>query len=330
MSNDTRDLVVIGASLGGVEALSALVAGLPADLPAAVLVVQHTSPSSGGQLAQILDRRGGLPARMAADGDPLKPGGILVAPPDRHMLVAPDAVRVRFGPRENRARPAIDPLFRTAAVHHRSRVIGVILSGLQSDGAAGLSAVHRCGGIAVVQDPDEAAHPQMPLNAIAAAAEAQVVSLEEMSALLGRLCREGAPEPPPVPEILRIEAHLNERAMSDDWRELPSRSTDFSCPDCDGPIRELEDPDVQRFRCLVGHAYTMEALAEAKDDSVEQALWIALRALQERSGMLEEMVRGHTGESLIARAREARSHVEILRNLLTRLAAPAPGSNGPE
>lgn len=322
-----RDIIVVGASLGGVEALTTVAAGLPANLPAAVLVVQHMSEESGGLLPGILDRAGPLPAATGEDGMEIRPGRILVAPPGRHLLATADGVRVVFGPRENRSRPAIDPLFRTAAVNFRSRVIGVVLTGLLGDGAAGLLAVKRCGGAAVVQAPDDAAHPEMPRTALVTAGEAYQVALTDMAALLTRLARAPAPKPPPVPDGLRIEARLTERALkSDDWNEVPGRSTDFTCPECRGPIREMEEDGLVRYRCRVGHAYSLESLIAARDDSVEDALWVALQTLQERAQMLNTMAgddeargRARSSGSLRERAQETQAHAQRLRDLIARM-----------
>lgn len=319
-----RDIIVIGASMGGIEALTALVGGLPANLAASVLVVQHTSHESPGLLGEILSRAGPLPAATAEDGRALERGRIYVAPPNRHLLVLEDRVRVVFGPRENRSRPAIDPLFRTAAVHGRGRVIGVVLTGLLGDGAAGLLAIHRCGGATVVQAPDDAAHPEMPRRALAAVPGADSVTLAELGGLLARLTAQPAPEPPPVPEVLRIEANLTERAMSnDDWGHVPSRSTDFTCPECVGALREIEGEPIRRFRCRVGHAYTDDDLVAAKDQRVEDTLWIALQTLQERAQMLETLAEedGRWGRTRNAggyeeRARETRASAEQLRALI--------------
>jgi two-component system chemotaxis response regulator CheB len=325
----TRDIIVIGASMGGVEALLALVAQLPADLAAAVLVVQHTSPHSNGFLGEILSRNGPLSAVAARDGMPLERGRIYVAPPDRHLLLTERGLRVVYGPRENRVRPAIDPLFRTAAVHYRSRVIGVVLTGLLGDGAAGLLAVHRCGGAAVVQMPNDAAHPEMPTRALAAVPLAHQVPLAELGAVLARLSAEEAPESPPVPEALRIEVRLTERAMAnDEWGEIPSRPTDFTCPECSGAIREIEEEPIRRYRCRVGHAYSAEDFVAAKERGVEDALWLALQTLQEQAQVLETLAREDRRKGWVRnasdyeeRARELRAAADRLRELVAALAA---------
>ncbi|MBW3655385.1 MAG: chemotaxis protein CheB, partial [Gemmatimonadetes bacterium] len=266
-----RDIIVVGASMGGIEALSALVAQLPSDLPASILVVQHTSAESPGTLGDILTARGALPAAIATDGTQLEHGRIYVAPPDRHLLLTQSGLRVAFGARENRTRPAIDPLFRTAAVHYRSRVIGVVLTGMLGDGAAGLLAVHRCGGAAVVQDPDDAAYPQMPLRSLAAVPTARRAALEELGPLLGRLLVEPAPSPPRVPEGLHLEVRLTERAMeAPDWHQLPGTSVPFTCPECKGAMREIHEDGLRRYRCRVGHAYSAHDLLSDKAKAVEE------------------------------------------------------------
>jgi two-component system, chemotaxis family, protein-glutamate methylesterase/glutaminase len=319
-----RDIIVVGASMGGVEALSSLAGSLPADLAACVLVVQHTAEQSPGLMGEILARAGPLPARLAEDGEMPMNGRIYVAPPDHHLLLTAAGLRIAFGPRENRARPAIDPLFRTAAVNFRSRVIGVVLTGLQGDGAAGLLAVEQCGGAAVVQSPEDAAHPEMPRRALAAVPTALQAGLAEMGPLLARLAREPAPPQTAVPEPLMIEARLTERAMkTDDWRAVPSRTTDFTCPECAGALREIDDERVLRYRCRVGHAYSADDLVAAKGIGVEEALWIAMQTLEERTQLLQTMAeedrrRGwdRFASGYDSRAGETRAAADRLRALL--------------
>jgi two-component system chemotaxis response regulator CheB len=323
-----RDIVVIGSSMGGIQALSSLVRQLPRDLPASLLVVQHTSPESPGLLAELLNGLGGMPVAMAEDGMELERGRMVVAPPDRHLLLGENGVRVLFGPRENRSRPSIDPLFRTAAVHHRSRVVGLVLTGLLGDGAAGLLAVRRCGGVPLVQAPDDADYPDMPLRALAAVPDATVAPLDGMGALLVRLVAEQAPEPPPVPDMVRLEARLTERGMdTPDWNQLPGTPTRYTCPECSGAIQQIQDVGPRRYRCRVGHAYTSLDLLKAKDASLEDSLWLALQTLEERASMLEGLAeddRGRGMERVAAtfdrRAAETRVHAGRLRDLLDSLA----------
>jgi two-component system chemotaxis response regulator CheB len=325
----TRDIIVIGASMGGIEALSSLVRQLPADLPASVLIVQHTWPESPGYLAQIISRNAALPAVTAANGMRAERGRIYVAPPNRHLLLTADGICVTFGPRENRSRPAIDPLFRTAAVNFGSRVIGVVLTGLLGDGVAGLLGIQRCGGVCVVQAPSDAAHPEMPTRALAAVPNAHQVAIDQIGSLLTRLSREEAPPSPPVPNALRLEAQLTERAMeTEDWNQIPGTPTRFTCPECRGAIQETREEGLVRFRCRVGHAYSGEDLVSEKAKAVEDVLWVALQTLEERAQMLEAMadgarVRGPSQPTggYADRAREARRQAERLRAVLSDLAA---------
>lgn len=315
---------MIGASLGGVEALSTLVRQLPPDLPATVLVVQHTARESRGLLGEILNRKGPLPAVTASNGIPLERGRIYVAPPNRHLLLTANGICVTFGPRENRSRPAVDPLFRTAAVNYGSRVIGVVLTGMLGDGASGLLAVQQCGGVPVVQAPEDAAHPDMPSRALAFVRSAQAVPLTELGSLLVRLTHEQAPVSPPVPDILKLEAQLTERAMeTEDWNQIPGTPTRFTCPECQGAIQEIREDDLVRYRCRVGHAYSAEDLVGEKAKAVEDVLWIALQTLQERTQMLETMARddrergwARSADSYADRARETRAQTERLRAVL--------------
>jgi two-component system chemotaxis response regulator CheB len=208
-----HDIIVIGASMGGIEALTDLVSQLPKNLPAAIFVVQHTRAHTPSYMAQILNRAGLLEARMARDHEPLRHGIIYVAPPDHHLLVKRDQVRVVQGPRENKVRPAIDPLFRSAAANHGPRVIGIILSGLLDDGTAGLLAVKRCGGVAIVQNPKDAAYPDMPESALVNVDVDYCLPIAEMGAILERLVWESVGESPPIPEDIILEAEIAERVM---------------------------------------------------------------------------------------------------------------------
>lgn len=331
-SHGHRDLIVVGTSLGGLQALEELVRGLPPDLNADVLIVQHMAATSAGRLAGILDRLGTLSSSAVRDFAELGQGRILVAPPDRHLVVTPEGARAVFGPRENRARPAIDPLFRTAAVVARTRVIGVILTGLLSDGAAGLQAVKRCGGLAIVQDPDDASHDEMPRHALDAVSADHVVPAASIGPLLGRLTRDVAPAPPDVPDDLRVEARLTMGGATDErWRDVPSRQSMMTCPDCGGGLAEIgaeaNDPDpLPRYRCHVGHAFTAHDLLDHQSYGAERALWVALRILEENTAMLERLSRGvaanggasHAAESYERRVEENRSHAQTLRQLLRR------------
>jgi two-component system chemotaxis response regulator CheB len=279
-----HDLIVVGASSGGIDALKVIVGGLPADLPAAVLVVVHTSPDSPRLLADILNRAGPLPCQYAQDQDAIQTGHLYVAPPDHHLLVESGRLRVVQGPRENRARPAIDPLFRTAAVAYGARTVGVILSGDLNDGTAGLMAVKRAGGLAIVQDPSDALYPSMPRSALGAVEVDDIVPLAEMATVWLQAIH----QPVPTETTTLLPNEQEETAMVRDADRGRKRvatvgtPSSFVCPDCGGGLYEIEEEPLWRFRCRVGHAYTAEVLRAEKAQVFEQALWAALRTLEEK------------------------------------------------
>ena len=287
-----HDMIVIGASTGGVEALMQITRDLPADLPAAVLVVLHMPPQASSRLPQILSRAGALPATHPIDKEPIRPGHIYVARPDFHLLVEKNRVRVVRGPRENRCRPAIDPLFRTAALSYGPRVVGVILTGALDDGTAGLWAIKQRGGIAVVQNPEDAFISSMPANALEYVDIDYCLPLSELPAALARLAREPAETEGvyPVPKDMELESKL---AASDpaamDGDERPGILSAFTCPECKGPLWELHDGKLVRFRCRQGHAFTADTMLNGQSEAVEDALWTALNILQENLQMLYKL-----------------------------------------
>jgi two-component system, chemotaxis family, protein-glutamate methylesterase/glutaminase len=280
-----NSIVVIGGSAGAVEALTRIVANLPADLPAAVFVAVHFPPHGNSALPAILERAGRLPARHPESEEPIREGTILVAPPDHHLLLARDHVRLSRGPRENGHRPAVDPLFRTAARAHGARVIGVLLSGNLDDGSAGLAAVRSMGGRVVVQDPADARHSGMPRNALQAVQADHVAGQDDIGPLIERLVRQ---HPPAIMKDAsdRLDneagmAELRPDVLMED--ERPGRPSPYSCPECSGVLWEMEEGGLVRYRCRVGHAYGAESLLAEQTDAVEAALWTALKALKEQA-----------------------------------------------
>ena len=319
-----RDTIVIGSSAGGVQALRALLAELPADLPATILVVQHQGSGAGG-LAEALRDVSALSVDFASDGEPLRPSHVHLAPPDRHLLMVEDRVAVTAGPRENRSRPAIDPLFRSAAATRGSRTIAVQLTGLLADGVAGLEAVRRCGGLVVVQDPDDAEFDAMPRNALASVEADHVVALDALAGLLVRLVDEPAPESE-VPHDIALEARLSLPG--------PSRPTGVDrvghpvallCPDCGGPLWQTGEGDTATYRCHVGHALSTRVLLDAQGESIERSLWVAVRSLSEHAATLQRLADSaderspRMGDVYRERADEALSHSDEARRFLLSL-----------
>ena len=290
----TKDIVVIGASAGGMGALERLVAGLPADLPAAVFVVWHLAPGVRSVLPAVLSKAGPLPAAHPKDGDPIKPGRIYVGPNNHHMLLERGYIRIARGPKENRFRPAIDPLFRSAAYIYSTRTIGVILSGALDDGTAGLWAIKLRGGTAVVQDPADAMHRSMPLNALDNVEVDYKLPVAEIGPLLGRLTREqAAPEPLiAAQEREKMEAEIKIAREVDARVENVLQFGDlspFTCPECHGVLTMYRDGRIIRFRCHTGHALSAGTLLESASEQVEDRLMDAVRALDETIMLLNSL-----------------------------------------
>jgi two-component system chemotaxis response regulator CheB len=359
-----RDLIVIGASAGGIQALTELLRGLPADLPAAVLVVVHTSPTSPGVLPQILDRAGPLRAAHAADGEPLRPGRVYVAPPDHHLLVKPadthgrpnprrarkgkpardesDAaihraspddndrglppltLRIVRGPKENGFRPAVDPLFRTAARVGGARTVGVVLSGSLDDGTEGLALIKSYGGTALVQDPAEAHFPSMPASAIQYVEVDHVLPVAKIATALARLANQPLPEgASAMPQDAREAdvAELGDASLL--TGDLPVPPSGFTCPECGGALWELRAGELLKFRCHVGHAYSADALVAEQTRDLEASLWTALRALEESAGLRRRMAqRARRGtwptiaEDYERQAEDAEARAALIRRTL--------------
>src|SRR5262245_32638031 len=289
-----RDIIVIGASSGGVQALTTIVRGLPTDLPAAVFVVLHVSHQMPSLLASILHRSGPLPATEAADGDKIERGRIYVAAPDFHLLVNRGVVRVVHGPRENRHRPAVDPLFRSAAVAYGPRVVGVVLSGALDDGTAGMRAVKMGRGISIVQDPADAVSRGMPQSVIDNVEVDYRLRAVEIPEVLTYLAREPTDQGAFVmPDEIEAEVQIAEQQLSPtelrEKLEGIASLTTLTCPDCHGNLWRLNDDRQLRFRCHVGHAFTAKSLVVDQSGSLESALWSGLRALEERVMLMRTM-----------------------------------------
>jgi two-component system chemotaxis response regulator CheB len=326
-----RDVIVVGASAGGVQALQALAAQLPPELPASVLVVLHLMSSGTSVLHDILDRAGPLPATQARDGERLARGHIYVAPPDFHLLLRGPNIHLSAGPRENGHRPAIDPLFRSAARAYGRRVIGVVLSGTLDDGTDGLGMIRDRGGATVVQDPRDATYDEMPRSAIAYVDPDRVVPLADLGATLAELVdspldrsRADRVADPAAQAVDLVEVEFG-RA------EPEGEATLLSCPDCGGVLLERNDGGLTRFACQVGHAYSPDSLEDGQGEALEYALWSAIRTLEERADLLRRMTRRadrngaeETVGRFRARALEASAQADEIRATLLRLRGAGP------
>src|SRR5215217_2088202 len=315
-----KDIIVVGASAGGIEALRVLAGGLPADLPASLFIVLHTSPESPAMLADILDRSGSLPALSPKDGDRIRPGTIYVAPPDRHLLIEPNLVRVTRGPKENRFRPAVDPLFRSAAQTYGPRVVGVILTGYLDDGTAGLWAVKQLGGTAVVQDPADALVPSMPLNAVTHVKVDYCLPLDEIAPLLVRLTTEVAKDKGAysVPKEVEIEVNIAKELKALDAGVLQlGEPSNYTCPECHGVLLQMKEGTRFRFRCHTGHGFSMESLLADITEKMDDAVWNSIRAFEEGELFMRHMAQhlnqAESAESFLKRADEAKRRANLMR-----------------
>ena len=295
----SRHVIVIGASTGGVEALSTLVSGLSPTLPAAIFVVLHIG-NNPSILPEILTKAGPIPAVHPSTGELIVTGKIYVAPPDRHLLIEPDRIRLSHGPKENRTRPAINPLFRSAAAAYGPRVIGVILTGALDDGTAGMAEIKRRDGVAIVQDPVTAYCSSMPLNAIAHVDVDYIVRLDEISALLSTLA--GRP--------------AEERGEAMQYEPLEKTFSGITCPECRGPIWEERQGRIVEYRCRVGHAYSPLALAQEHQEAVEKTLWSTLVALEEAADIAERLAVTSPDGPHSEEAEKRRRQIELIKSML--------------
>jgi two-component system chemotaxis response regulator CheB len=337
-----RDIIALGASAGGVEALRALAKGLPRDLDASVFIVLHVPPHSPSNLPAVLSAAGPLVAEHARDGAAIQPNRIYIAPPDKHLILEPGRMLVRRGPKENRFRPSIDALFRSAAYVFGSRTIGVVLSGSLDDGTSGLWSIKRLGGLTVIQEPDDAVHPQMPRNAREHVQIDNVGRATELGQILGRLVSERAPVETEVSmdELRRLGLEV-EIAASDGDREKGIMEwgdmAGFTCPECHGALVQLREGALVRFRCHTGHAYTASTLLAEITDTVEKTLWQARRAVEEQAMMLEHIAKHLRGagrdkgaDLFLQKARHARARAQVIHDSLPeheQLSADSAASN---
>jgi two-component system, chemotaxis family, protein-glutamate methylesterase/glutaminase len=327
---DNRNIIVISGSSGATAPLKAILGALPAGLPAAVFIVLHIPARSIGTLATVAAAAARLPVHTAEHGMPIAPGNIYLAVPDHHLILANGYLKLGRGPRENLARPAIDPLFRSAAISYGPRVIGVILSGLLSDGASGLEAIKRCGGLAVVQDPADAIADEMPRNAMRATTIDLSVPSARIGDVLSELAREPAGPGLPVPPDIRLEVDIaaGERIDSDLLRRFADPAA-LTCPNCQGVLSAVRGSKPLRFRCQVGHAVTADLLATEQENAVDEALRVALRIIEERAELVARMAederlsgRRSVAEMYSERAREYRGYAETIRRAVLRSISP--------
>jgi two-component system chemotaxis response regulator CheB len=322
MRRGNRNIVVIGTSSGGLEALDKLVGELPANLRAALFVVQHMDPQSTGSALEVrLAKHKSFHCQLAVDGERFRAGRIYICPPDCHLLIKGTHLLVRKGARENRYRPGIDPLFRSAAATHGPRVIGVLLTGMLDDGTMGLIAVKKCGGVTVVQDPSDAAYAEMPQNALNNAPVDHCVPLSEMGSLLEKLTNEVPAKRKSIPPEIQTEAEIAERVLSDVAQVSGlGDQVPYNCPNCGGVLWKVNMPKLLRYRCHTGHSFTAKSLLTSQNEKIEETLWVSLRMFEERKNLLNTMAGREssvrTKRTYLDRAKETEVHIQRIRVML--------------
>jgi two-component system chemotaxis response regulator CheB len=333
-----RDIVAVGTSAGGVQALLFLAKCFRADFPASVLVTIHLPSNARSAMDEVLSRAGPLPASFARDGDVVRKSHIYIAPPDRHLLLDGERIALGEGPRENNSRPAIDAMLRSTAVCCSSRAIGVVLTGTLGDGASGLWAIRQAGGISVVQDPKDAAFAEMPLTALNRAKPDHVAKLADIPALLDKLVQQPTGKALPLPPSIKYEVEIARtgRSSMDEMDSFGRRSV-LSCPDCGGVMWEIDEGDLSRYRCHVGHTYTAEIMSLALDENLRRALASAQRALEERVALAHKLHRQavDSGHRLLAqnwaeKRREFEQEMDIIRSSIRRMDRLAADAEEPK
>jgi two-component system chemotaxis response regulator CheB len=319
-----RDIVVIGASAGGMEALKQLVKDLPATLKASIFIVLHTVAKSSTLLEEILQRHTVLPILTPANGQIIHHGHIYIAPPHYHMQIKNGKIHLSQGPLINHFRPAIDPLFRSAALHHGARTIGVILTGMLDDGTVGLSFIKNQGGISIVQHPEDAQYPDMPRSALAHVSIDYCVPLSEIAPLITKLTKTSVKtKSKPVPDWMPTEAKLSTTNITpvEELNHL-GKISPFTCPECHGNLWEIDKDKVLRYRCRIGHAFGPQTLSAVHEETMENILWSAVRTLEE-SAELSHRIATHTHKNHVRtaslfydKAKVARQKAKKLKALL--------------
>jgi len=335
---EVKYIIVIGSSAGGIKAIGKLIGKLSPNLPVAVFVVVHMSTKSQ---AEVIRRQFQQSTRyecfVATDGMPITAGKIYIGPADLHLFVKPGKTRLTQGPHENRWRPSIDVLFRSAAAAYGSQVIGIILSGLMDDGTSGMSAIKRSGGICIVQEPSEAEFDDMPLNVLNNVSVDYRALIDDMGYIIDDIFAKPAKSKQPIPEDVKIEAAITERMASsiDDLEKIGTHSN-FTCPDCGGGLWKIKNESFSRYRCHTGHVYTESALVEKQTEALEESLWISVRILEERRNLFlniagRDRIQVSDQEPAAAyrqRAEQLSVHIERLKGLLVSISKTGPADEG--
>lgn len=317
-------LFVIGASAGGFRAIIECLESFEGREDAAFIVVLHGYAGSEATLAEHLGKAIKMPVSYAGNGMEIETGKVFISCPDYHLMVLDGQMTFTKGPRENLFRPSIDVLFKSAAVNYGNRAVGVLLTGRLNDGALGLSAIKRCGGITIIQDPDTAEYSDMPLYAQRSMDPDFTLDLHDMSRLFNSLLDDSLPPEKEIPTVLKKEVQISSHIGSlVNGRREDELSDNLSCPSCGGPLTLMEGEEMTHYRCRTGHSFTMESLSEGQDEQLEETLFVALRILDERMVLLKKMIGDYERKGLDYMVRisqpkldEVKSHSERLKKMM--------------
>lgn len=321
-----RNIIVIGASAGGINAVKKVLKRISADIDAAIVVVVHLSRKSNSEvIAYGFQKQTGLKCLVAQDDMPLEKRHIYLAQADHHLMVKDEVLKVNQGPHENKYRPSVDVLFRSAAVAFGNRAIGIVLTGLLEDGTSGMFAIKKCGGVCIVQDPAEAEFSDMPRSVMHAVEVDYISRLDDIGDVLNELLNKPLPPYKIVPVDIKIEADITEKMMSEinDLKLIADRS-DFICPDCGGGLWEIKNDPVKRYRCHTGHVYTQKLLDDLQDQKIEESIWVAIRLLEEKVNLMKLMgsKNENSGELTFSqqqRVDQINKHITRLKLFMSRL-----------
>ena len=325
MGQEPKFIITIGASAGGLEALCEIVAQFHEDIDASIFIVLHLSRRGIGEyLKHRLQQHTSLPCHVVTEELSIEKGHIYVAPPDFHLIVKQGLCKIGDGVEENRWRPSIDVLFRTAAAAYGERVIGLILTGLLDDGTAGMTAIKKCGGLVVVQDPNEAEYPEMPLSVLNNVSVDHSLPLAQIGYVLFNYMQRKELTDKPIPDEVLAEAEISEKvATGIEVVEKLGEQSVYGCPDCGGGLWQIEENGNRRYRCHIGHSYSELDLLIKEQENIEKTLWIALRMMEERKHLLKRLASESTNKGLLTvakdhrtRAEELERHIGVLKGIL--------------
>jgi two-component system chemotaxis response regulator CheB len=328
-----KKIIVIGASAGGFKALTQLIQNVPADIPVAICVVIHLAENSlATVLIKHLEKHTSFRCRIPKDNERIEEGHLYLAPPDYHMLIKPGVIKLVRGAQENRWRPSIDVLFRSAAVAYNSRLIGIVLSGMLDDGTSGMSVIKRCGGVCIVQEPSEAEFNDMPVNVLNHVEVDYRIPVADIGYIIADVVSMPVADHE-IPGDIQIEADITERMVSS-ITEMASigEHSNYACPDCGGNLWELKDKKVSRYRCHTGHTYTEDLLLKIQNEKIEESIWVSIRMLEERRNLLVNIANTETTSKHLKERYKERSdyldnHIKALKKLLSLLNTEAGSDN---